>query len=163
MKKYLIAILLLAALENCSAQIFKIKKAVAFYSISIPGMAHTDINGNRINPKPITERQIYFETNYKSKPNIDSILYNGIAYTGTLDTVKDTIITVGINSKTGKPIILIPQKGNSVWVINLNQPTNEVDLSNTSINTIILKCKLGKNTIKQVITKEVQLNTPDRY
>lgn len=162
MKRCWIILFILTASINCTAQTYKIKKAAAFFTVFIPGMAQSDINGNIINPQPVTERFIYIETNYKSNPKIDSVLYNGIAFSCTIDSVKDKIINVGINAATGIPIVMVPQKGNRIWMISLQQPDG-VNLTHTQFKKIVFKCKLGNSSIKQVIANEVKLTAPERY
>ncbi len=162
MKKNWIIVLLTAASWSCNAQSVKIHKAWTFYTVSIPGRAMTDLNGNIINPQPVIDRFIYIETNYKSRPAIDTVFYNSTPFTGTIDSVADKKLTVGVNASTGRPIVITPKKGNHLWLVSL-QPIGGETVARGQVKKIILKCKLGKTRLKQVLPGEVQLAAPDRY
>ena len=157
MKKYCIAILLCTACSSY-AQNYKIQKAVALFTVSLPGMIPEDGNGNKLRPVPTIERYIYIESNYKSKPRIDSVLYNSIYFVSTVDTVYQNKITVGVNTATGMPVIISAKKGNRLWKINLQQPAGSF-LAHEDLKKILLKATLGKTKIKQLLNAEIQLNT----
>ncbi len=161
MKKIWIAILLFTASSNSYAQNFKIQKAIALFTVSLPGMIPEDGNGNKLRPLPVIERFIYIETNYKNKPRIDSVLYNSFYFASTVDPVYQNKITAGVNTATGMPVVITARKGNRLWKISLQQPA-ESFLAHEDLKKILLKATLGKVKIKQVITAEIQINTPER-
>jgi hypothetical protein len=158
MKKYWIAILFFAACSNSYAQNYKIQKAAAFFTISLPGMIPEDGNGNKLQPLPVIERFIYIEINYKSKPRIDSVLYNSFYFKCSADAVQQNKITVGVNTATGMPVVITAKKGNRLWKLSLQQPAGSF-LAHEDLKKILLKVLLGKIKIKQVLTAEIQLNT----
>jgi len=162
MKQSLVSILFFTMTFSCIAQTNAIQKAWAFYTISLPGREQTDLDGKNIKPQPVIERFIYIETNSKNKPAIDSVLYNSVLFITTIDSIKEKKITAGINAATGKPVVISPKKGNRVWMISLQQ-ANGMVIAHEQLKKIVLKCRLGKASIKQVIANETQLTTPDRY
>lgn len=162
MKKICITVLLVNALFFCQAQLYKIQNAIAFYTVSTPGKVMIDMDGHKTNPPAVYGHFIYIETNYKNKPRIDSVFYNNVLFTGTIDSIKEKKHQVGINAATGKPIILTPKKGNYLWMMSLQQ-VNGSPLTPEQIKKISFKCKLGTTNIKQIITKEIQLTVPDMY
>jgi hypothetical protein len=159
MKKYCSIIFLLTAYYCSNAQNYKIQKAVAFFTVSLPGMIQKDSNGNTIRPLPTIERFIYIESNYKNKPLIDSVWYNSTFFANTVDLVNQNKITAGINSATGKSVVLTAKKGNHLWKINL-QPSGSF-VAHEDVKKILLKATLGKVKIKQVISAEIELAVPE--
>ena len=91
MKKITGVLLLFVFAVSSNAQNYKIQKAYAFVSSFTPGRAQTDEDGRRMNPGQITERFIYLETNFKGKPEIDSVLYNNELFAGTLSDRKSVV------------------------------------------------------------------------
>ena len=104
---------------------------------------------------------LFAQTNYKSKPRIDSVLYNSLYFKCSADTVQQNKITVGVNTTTGMPVVITARKGNRLWKLSLQQPA-ESFLAHEDLKKILLKATLGKVKIKQVITAEIQINTPER-
>jgi hypothetical protein len=162
MKKYQLIFLLVVVCFSSNAQTSITQKAWAFYTISLPGREQTDLDGKKIKPQPVIERFIYIETNYKNKPAIDSVFYNSVLFTATIDSIKEKKIKAGINAATGKPIVITPKKGNRLWMISLQQP-NGIVVAHEQLKKILMKCRLGNTGIKLVITNETQLTAPDRY
>jgi hypothetical protein len=162
MKKIGIVALLLVACLYGSAQTYKIQNAWAFYTSSLPGMIMQDENGNKARPKPTIGRLIYIETNYKSKPKVDSVWYNGVLFKVSIDSVKEKKIAAGINAATGLPITITPKKSNQIWLINLQQASGEPVLPE-QVKKIVIKCRLGNTVVKQTVIREVQLSVPDAY
>ena len=156
---------LLAAVILCSswnAQIYRIQKAQAFYTISFPGMAIKDENGNTINPQPIIDRFIYIECRFNGKPKIDSVFYNGILFTALVADKAETAATIGIKNENGSPVKFIPKKGNKVWKIYLTQVAGNT-LPHEAVKKIIIKGRLDKMKFTAAIYLETQLSAPDRY
>ena len=159
MKKYCIAILLCTACSSY-AQNYKIQKAVAFFTVSLPGMIPEDGNGNKIRPLPLIERFIYIESNYKSKPRIDSVLYNSLYFISSVDSVHQNKITAGVNAATGIPVVITAKKGNRLWKVNLQQRAGSF-LAHEDLKKILFTATLGKVSIKQVINVETELAGPE--
>ena len=158
MKRWLPFFLWLIAV-TANAQTYKIQKAWAFKTESMPGMVMQDDNGNAINPTPIVERFIYIETNYKSQPKINAVLYNSTIYTATLTAVKEAKHQAGVTYNGNKPFFITPKKGNTLWRISM-QPANSTPAP-LSIKIISIKGKLGNSSFKQVLYTEIQLTGPE--
>ena len=161
MKKLLALFTLVILFCSCNAQIYRIQKAQAFFTASMPGMAMQDENGNTINPEPIIERFIYIECRFNGKPKIDSVFYNGILFTATVADKAETSINIGIKKESGVTIKLVPKKGNKIWKIDLQQ-TSGVTLQHALLKKIILKGRLDEIKFAIAIYSETQLSTPDR-
>jgi hypothetical protein len=161
MKKVVTLFTLVILFCSCNAQIYRIQKAQAFYTVSFPGMAMTDENGNTINPQPIIDRFIYIECRFNGKPKIDSAFYNGILFTAAVADKAETDATIGIKSENGKLVKFIPKKGNKVWKIYLTQVAGNT-LPNEAVKKIIIKGRLDKIKFTTAIYLETQLSTPDR-
>ena len=161
MKKLVTLFTLVILFCSCNAQIYRIQKAQAFYTVSFPGMAMKDENGNTINPQPIIDRVIYIECRFNGKPTIDSAFYNGILFTAAVTDKAETAVTVGIKSENGKSAKFIPKKGNKVWKIYLKQASGNT-LPHEAVKKIIIKGKLDKTKFTFAIYSETQLSTPDR-
>ena len=136
-------ILLLIFFTVCgNAQNYKIQKAYAFVTSFTPGRAQTDENGRHINPGPVTERFIYVETNYKSKPLIDSVLYNGELFSGTITEIKETKHNAGIKKVNGQAFIISSKKGNNLWRLGLQDVNGKTPLQ-PGVKKIIIKAAMG--------------------
>ena len=161
--KKITGILVLAFCTVCSnAQNYKIQKAYAFVSTFTPGRAQTDENGRRINPGTVTERCIYIETNYKGKPEIDSVLYNSEVFTGPITAIKEARHNAGIKKTNGQAVIISAKKGNYLWRLDL-QKVNSTILQHEAVKKITVKGKLGKFKFSYAVTAETELKTPNRY
>ena len=161
--KKITGILALVFFTVCgNAQNYKIQKAYAFVTSFTPGRAQTDENGKRINPETVTERFIYVETNYKSKPVIDSVLYNGELFAGTITEIKEIKYNAGIKKVNGQAVIISLKKGNNLWRLDLQPAINKTQLQ-PGVKKIIIKGKLGKTNFRYLLNNETELSSPDRY
>ncbi len=164
MKKLLGICFILLFFYGCNAQTYRIQKAQAFYTVTIPGMAMSDENGNRINPQPIINRFIYLECKYSGKPKIDSVFYNSIFFKASLADKEETALKIGIKNTTGYPVTLNPKKGNHIWKVYLEQQQGTGKaLAQETIKKIVVKGKLDKIKFSYSITEETQLSVPDSY
>jgi len=147
---------------SCNAQVYRIQKAQAFFTVSVPGMQRVDDNGNPVNAQPNTERFIYLECRFNGKPKIDAVSYNEILFTASIADKKETILKIGIKKENGNPVVLSPKKGNAIWKIYLQQTTGKI-LPHDAAKRITIKGKLDKVKFSTVITAETELTTPDMY
>jgi len=162
MKKIVGLLILTVVYTCCNAQLYRVEKAQAFFTVSIPGTQRVDDNGNRINPEPITARFIYLECKYSGKPKIDSVWYNGLLFTASVADSEEKTATIGIKKDNGKPVMLKAKKGNHVWRIDLVQPDGKT-LQHKSVKKILIKGKLDKTKFSYTIVSETELSTPDMY
>ena len=162
MKKITGVLLLFVFAVSSNAQNYKIQKAYAFVSSFTPGRAQTDEGGRRMNPGQITERFIYLETNFKGKPEIDSVLYNNELFAGTLSAIKETRYNAGIKKANGQVVIISTKKGNYSWRLDL-QKVRGNNLEHKTVKKITIKGRLGKFKFSYALTAETELKTPDRY
>lgn len=161
MKRIIGLLLLVASISSCSAQ-YRVQKAQAFFTVSTPGMAMKDENGNTINPVPTIERFIYIECRFNGKPKIDSVFYNGILLMSSVADKEEVAAKVGIRADNGNPVNFISKKGNKIWRIDLQQ-LNGNTLNHEALKRIIIKGKLAKIKFIYTLTAETELTTPDRY
>ena len=136
--------MLLAVLFNCScAQVYRIQKVQAFFTVSIPGMPMADVNGNTIDPQPIVERFIYVECRFNGKPKIDSVFYNGIFFVATVANKEELQQKIGVKKDTEMPVLLTKKKGNHLWRIDLVQVSGST-LQHNLVKKITIKGRLDK-------------------
>jgi hypothetical protein len=145
----------------CNAQTYRIQMARAFYTVTIPGMARSDENGNRINPEPVINRFVYIECKYNGKPKIDSVFYNGTLFKASLADKEETVLKIGVKNNDGYPVTFNPKKGNHIWKVYLEQQGTGKALAHEAVKKIIIKGKLDKIKFSYTITDETQLSVPD--
>jgi hypothetical protein len=160
MKKTVSVFLFLAAMIAVNAQTYKIQKAWAFVTESMPGRVMADEHGHTITPQPKIERFIYIETNYRNQPKIDSVIYNTAVYKATLTAVKQTKHQAGIIFADGKAVYINVKKGNKLWRIDV-EALKETPLPGGAVKKITLKGKLGATSFKQVLYSETRLAGPE--
>jgi|GEM_PF-1349434 len=167
MKKRLIILLLTGfCIVNGFAQNAPlIKRAYAFYTESIPGMAMTDDKGNIINPKPMIERFIYVECSGTKPPVIAGVSYDKTRYTAIVSRVDEIPANIGKSQDNGRQFILIPRKGYSLWKLNLAIIDDNMPVPNKTKNiTIVYRGGLhDRRSPVFHVYKETQLMVPDRY
>jgi hypothetical protein len=163
MKKIIGLFLLMLLFSTAKAQGYRIQKAQAFYTITIPGMARSDENGNTINPEPVVNRFIYIECKYNGKPKIDSVFYNGTMFKASVADKEETVLKIGVKNNDGYPVVFSPKKGNHIWKVYLEQQGAGKALAHEAVKKIVVKGKLDKVKFSYVITEETQLSVPDSY
>jgi hypothetical protein len=146
---------------SCNAQTYRIQKAWAFYTVTIPGMAMRDENGNRINPEPVINRFIYIECRYNAKPKIDSVYYNTILFAASVADKEESIQKIGVRNNDGQPVMINSKKGNHVWKITLTQQGDDKGLTHEAIKKITIKGRLDKVKFSHFVNEEIQLSVPD--
>lgn len=145
---------------SASAQSYKIQKAWAFVTESMPGVRPmTDENGKEIKPTPIIERFIFIETNYKAEPKIESVLYDGKQYQSTISVINEKKCQAGSIYSNGKPFYITPKKGNKLWRIVIT--TDAAMPASNEVKLITLKGKLGNSSFKQTLYSETRLTGPE--
>ena len=96
MKTLIISILFLTASPYCFAQSAgTIKRAYAYYNVSMPGIQMLDVDGNPVTPKPNVTRFIYVEYRGTKMPDIKEVLYNGSELSFSIVNVKEKTVLIG--------------------------------------------------------------------
>jgi hypothetical protein len=161
MKNIFISLFLLVPVLIAGAQTTcNIKKAYAFYTVSMPGMQMADENGNPIDPKPDIRRFIYIEWSGIKDPQIETVLYNNKPLPATITPVKGNTVIPGDNYGNNKDYKISSKKGNSLWRIEL-QPEADNSTPGQGCKNIIIKTK-GTKVCSFKLIKETQLMTLPR-
>lgn len=147
----------------CHAQTgCNIKKASAFYTVSVPGIQMVDENGNAIPPKADIVRFIYIECFGKTKPEIKTVLYNNKNLPATVTAVKEKTVIPGGDLGNNKDFKITANKSNSLWKIEL-QPQADNSMPGQNCKSIIIKMKVKDKTCSFKLSKETELMTLQRY
>lgn len=163
MKALFISTCLLVAILNCNAQAgCNIKKAYAYYTVSIPGMQMSDENGNPIPPKIDITRFIYLEGVGTAKPQISTVLYNNKSLRITVVAVKNKTVVPGKELSENNNFKIISKKGNSLWKIEL-QPQGDSIMPGAGCKDITIKINVKSKTCSFKLVKEEQLMVLPRY
>ena len=145
------------AQTNCS-----IKKAYAFYTVSVPGAQMADENGNPVPPIPFVNRYIYIEWSGAEKPEIETVLYNNKPLSTTVTAIDSSSVIPGENFGNNREHKITVKKCNNLWKIDLQALANN-SMPNQDCKNIIIKTKGTKNTCEFKPTKDTQLMTLSRY
>jgi len=160
---YILTLFLLAAvLSSCGQNKCNIKKAYAFYAVSIPGAQMVDENGNPIPPKPDIQRFIYFEWQGSSKPKIEMVLYNNKTLSAKLVPVSGRSVVPGSEFSENNTFKIVAKKGNSLWRIDL-QPRDGNSMPDQDCKNIVIKNRLNGKTCSIKLIEEMQLVAMPRY
>ena len=162
MKPLIVSVLLLIASLNSFAQTdLSIKKAYAFYNVSMPGMQMADEHGNPITPKPNINRFIYIEYSGAKMPDIKAVLYKGAAMSFSVTPITATNIFVG-DKKISPNYSITAKKGNKLLKIDL-QPEEGKAMPEVVCKTIVIKSKQGSKLCKFYVMGEKQFSSPPAY
>jgi len=162
MKIFFLPIFLLACFSASFAQSnCTIKKAYAYYNVSMPGAQMADENGNPIPPKPIITRIIYVEYSGSKMPKIESVLYNNIALNYNVMKINAKTISIGYK-KLNPGNIIKAKKGNSLLQIDL-QPFEGKTMPEINCKNIIIKSKAGGKLCRFFLGSEKEFVTAPSY
>lgn len=163
MKKIIFAALNVCfVLASCAQTKCTVKKAYAFYTVTIAGAAIADENGNIIPPKPQIARFIYLEMAGTKTPVIEKIIYDSVLYNSSIERVESKTIVPGeTNTENAKHTIRI-KKNNSLWKIEL-QPADENKLAKEGATDINISFKNNSKTCTYKLKNEILLQTAPRY
>lgn len=153
MKPLILSCLFLPATFYCFAQnACHIKKASAWYNVSMPGAQMVDENGNPIPPKPNITRFIYIEYSGTKLPQITSVAYKSVELTFSAVTVKEKTVYIG-DKKLNPNKTITAKKGNSLLKIDL-QPAAGQTWPDTGCKSIVIKSKLAGKPCKFYVPAE---------
>ena len=162
MKKFFLYIVLLTGFTSTYAQTnCTVKKANAYYNVSMPGVQMADENGNLIPPKPYITRFIYVEYSGAKAPEIKSVLYNNVLLNHTVAKVKGRTVSIG-DKELNSNNTITAKKGNSFLKINLQLFEGE-KVPETDCKNIIIKSKVAGNICKFFVGSEKEFAAPPRY
>lgn len=162
MKALFISFLFISATSSGFGQTAcNIKKAYAFYNVSMPGTQMADENGNPIPPKANITRFIYVEYSGTKMPDIQSVLYNGVSLDFSVVSVKEKTVSIG-DKELNPGKIITAKKGNTFLKINL-QPFEGKTMPDADCKSIIIKSKLTGKPCKFYVTGEMKFETLPRY
>jgi hypothetical protein len=162
MKSFLFSLLFLVATLPCSSQsCANIKKAYAYYNVSMPGIQMADENGNPVTPKPNITRFIYVEYSGTKIPDIKTVLYNASPLSFSVISIKEKVVSIGDN-KLNPNNSIAAKKGNYFLKIDL-QPADGKTMPDTDCKSIIIKIKAGSKLCKFYVLGEKEFATPPSY
>lgn len=158
MKKILLFIISSGSLLSAGAQNnCGIKKAYAFYTVSMPGVQMTDGKGNPVDAIPFTDHFIYMECKGNAKPAIDSVVFNNnIAMVAVVKMVEGRKVSAGKINESDH--MITAKKGNTLWKIEILPRLDKPVVIHNSKNINIK----GKGCYYH-LTKETELMSLPRY
>ncbi len=163
MKKiYLLSVLFISLLTSFAPGDGHIKKAYAYYTVTLPGIQMSDENGNPIPPVANIARFIYIEWSGAKIPVIESVLYNNIQLPATLFAADSNTVIAGNRFEDNGEIKITCNKQNSLWKIELHPPAVNKSVKEGCKN-IVIKTKGTNKIYKFKLQKETQLTTLPRY
>lgn len=163
MKKIGALIILTGSLLNSFAQTgCYIKKAYAYFAVTVPGMLIADENGNPVPPVREITRFIYFEWDSKNAPVLRSIMYNDVEIPASLVATDSSSVIVGNSFETGERVMISAKKCNQLWKIELRQPAGNAGL-NLECKNILLKIAGSGKVCEFGLKNESQLMSLPRY
>jgi len=136
-----------------------IVSAQAFSTTIIGGMPRKGNDGRVINPVPQVNRFIYIETNGKARPELETILYDNIAYKAFAVDSSRTLVIAGTTAKGKQVVLETANKNNYIWRINVAPVDVNKSLTGTA-GTITLKGKAGGIEFTSKLKKETTLVSP---
>lgn len=149
-------------LSACAQSNCAVKKAYAFYTISVSGMAMADENGNTINPVPVIDRYIYIEWTGGKAPVIENVLYDKNLYQVSVAAIDSNSVVPGDGSMNNEIHRIKSNKCNSLWKIQI-QPSADNKTDTQDCKNIVIRFKETGKVCDLKLTKETQLMTLPRY
>ena len=163
MKKiFLAAIFLCIGLSSIAQTNCSIKKAFAFYTVTVAGTAMADENGNTINPEPTINRFIYIVCSGTKRPKIENVTYDKKPYSTVISAVSGSSVIPGSDIENNKEQKISTNKNNRIWKIEIQSFADNKTISSDCKN-IIIKLKGADKTCTFKLLKETQLMTLPRY
>lgn len=141
---------------NCN-----IKKAYAWYNVSMPGIQMMDENGNPVRPQANITRFIYVEYSGTKIPDIKSVLYNGVSLDFSVVRIKEKSVFVG-DKELNPGNTITAKKGNTFLKINL-QPFEGKTMPEAACKNIIIKSKLSGKLCKFYVGREKEFASLPSY
>ncbi len=164
MKKILLLVISSASLISAGAQDkCGIKKAYAFYTVTMPGTQMTDGKGNPVDAIPFTDHFIYIECKGNAKPVIDSVVFNNnLALKAVVKMAEGKKISAGKRLNGDNNYTITAKKGNTLWKLELQPPRDKPVVIQNAKN-ISIRTRSGGLKCEYHLTKETELASLPRY
>jgi hypothetical protein len=135
--------------------------AYAFFKVHLPGRMKVDEENNKTTPKILIERLIYVESNIKSKPIVEKVLYNNKEFKVAETLFVGPKVNVGLKTNSEHPTILNATKNKTFWVLKFEtKPMTEKDFGKNILKiNITYSVEKVKSTI--LLKEETELLTPE--
>ena len=147
-------------LNSVQAQKYCNPCGYAFSILVQPGTIPVDENGRPIKRKIMKERFIYILTAGKTKPVINTILYDKTDVKWDLPGLAEKEFSA-VTEKTQKTMKIKPSKGCSMWRINIHEILNQAITENSPI--INIKGKIENKSFTLLLNKETVVQGFDSY
>ena len=143
-----------------SAQLkYGIRKANAFFTEWTPGTIRANDNGDPEFQGPDTINTIYIETTGGPIKWI-SAWKDGKSFSVTTTIIHDRPVEVGVNRANNAKVTLRPQKGNQLWLLQLEKKgTSSKPPVRAKKGEIILQGKYGGKLFIKKITSQIGLES----
>ncbi len=142
-----------------------IKNSYAYISVRHAGTIAVDDNGRPLTRGVDTSYAIYVEAPAGAKIKWERGWINNTAFRVTASAVNEKSVQVGYAETMNKPIVLKASAGNTLWRIDLHEPTGETK-NNKATNgelqlrpVISLEGMHNKKKFVQVVENRIQLRT----
>ena len=161
MKKLYFTLIGLLFLFGLQAQVnCKALKGYAYSMVIMPGTLRVDENGTPLPVELHKERFIYFVTNCKTPPIINTVLYGKTVVRADEKPTKEIFFSAAkVNGQ--KTMLLKPGRGNYLWKLYV-VPTDGKSIPNKNIS-ITVSGKIGSKPFFIIIKEETELQGPETY
>ncbi|MCY7291810.1 MAG: hypothetical protein LH615_06460 [Ferruginibacter sp.] len=161
MKKLYFTLVGLFFLAGLQAQVnCKAVKGYAYSILTLPGTLRVDENGIPLPARVNKERFIYFITNCKTKPTINTVLYGKTIVRADVQPTAERAFSA-TKSNDQKRLFLTPGKGNYLWKIYVVEKNNKpIPDKNISIS---VTGKIGTKPFFIIMKEEIELQGPETY
>jgi hypothetical protein len=162
MKLFIIAVLVFTNISWSFAQsTCAIKKAGAYFNVSLPGIQMVDDNGNPVPVKPIINRFIYVEYTGLKMPEIKAVLYNGSELSFNVIGLKEKTVQIGDKGLNPNNSFSV-KKGNSMLKIELQYKEGKT-IPDRDCKSIVIKSKIVGRTCRFYVIGEKEFRSFPSY
>ncbi len=152
------------ALSSCAQTKNLIVRSDAYYVIPIPGNIPVDDNGNPLELKRDTVFTVYIEAK-SSGIQWEKAWKNGRYFSIIPAVIKKSKVEVGETKTENKKIVLTPQKGNTLWQLELSDDNKHQKSPQSLLSGgILLKGKWNnQSSFFHKITRLTEMASPSHY
>ena len=131
---------------------YGVQQCYFFSKAEFTGTVMIDDDGKKKSKNSWYNHFIYIETKGNSSPQWKSLYYKNKYYKITTNFVKDSLIVIGKNIDNNKDVIVRSQKGNKLWLLNID--SLQSNITNTPF-FLILNGEKNKSKIQLKILQKV--------